>query len=225
VRKKIGAVLFDKDGTLVDFGDTWNTAVGHALGKVDDIAARREAAGILGYNLDTRIIEPTSLFVAETLDDTISRLGQVIDAPQFAHDLNHAAASTVQAADGADEMLDELNRRQIPMGVVTNDSQDSAQSQLAKLGWLDYFTVVIGFDSGPKPKPHGDGVAAAAKASGCRASRAMMVGDSQHDITAAKRAGAVAVLVGDDPHWATGYDYHITGLEQLVHLPVFKITG
>ena len=221
----IEAVLFDKDGTLVDFGGTWNSAVGHALGLVDDEVARQQAADILGYNLSSGVVDPGSSFVTETLDETIDRLSRIIDARQFANDMNQAAASSVEAADGADKLLDDLKLRGVAMGVVTNDSQSSAEDQVNKLGWSEYFTVVIGYDSGHKPKPHGDAVAAAAKACGCSTSRAMMVGDSQHDITAAQRAGTTGVLISDNPSWATGYDYHIASLSQLTGLPGIRLGG
>ena len=48
------AVIFDKDGTLLDFQATWNEAIGSAFDLVADQNARQLAAELFGYDLEER---------------------------------------------------------------------------------------------------------------------------------------------------------------------------
>ena len=41
------AVIFDKDGTLLDFDATWNEAIGSAFDLVEDQDAKERAAELL----------------------------------------------------------------------------------------------------------------------------------------------------------------------------------
>ena len=58
------AVIFDKDGTLLDFQATWNEAIGSAFDLVADQNARQLAAELFGYNLEERRVLPHSAFIS-----------------------------------------------------------------------------------------------------------------------------------------------------------------
>jgi len=62
----VKAIIFDKDGTLIDFGATFNPATAHVIKTISDgdeatqIAIARE----LGFDLDTGLIEDHSVVIA-----------------------------------------------------------------------------------------------------------------------------------------------------------------
>ena len=50
------AIIFDKDGTLLDFGGTWDEAVGLAFDAIQDVVLRKEVAELFGYDLEYRYV-------------------------------------------------------------------------------------------------------------------------------------------------------------------------
>jgi phosphoglycolate phosphatase len=94
--------------------------------------------------------------------------------------------------------LDDLLARGKVLGVMTNDSEISAKSQLERAGVLDRFAFVAGCDSGHGAKPDPDPLLAFCKAAGVAPERTAMVGDSLHDLIAGAAAGMrrIGVLTG-----------------------------
>ncbi len=80
----------------------------------------------------------------------------------------------------------------IGLGLVTNDTESTGREMLSKLGVLDMFDVVVGYDSGWGSKPEPGGVLAAARQLGVNPCKAVMVGDSPADIQAGLAAGCMA---------------------------------
>lgn len=81
------------------------------------------------------------------------------------------------------------------IGVVTNKSHGGALEILGTSGLAAYLDVVIGADDVPDPKPDPAPVFAALKQLHILSSRAVMIGDTVHDIHAGQRAGADTIGV------------------------------
>ena len=84
------------------------------------------------------------------------------------------------------------------MNLATNDLEASAISQLKSSGISKFFTEIIGADSGYGAKPEPSQLLAISEKIGLEPSEIVMVGDSTHDMIAARRANfrACAVLTG-----------------------------
>ncbi|WP_444430492.1 HAD family hydrolase [Rhodobacter capsulatus] len=117
-------------------------------------------------------------------------------------DLDAAACRAPQvAAVNLERCLGGLRGAGLRLGVATNDSESSARAQLQREGISGFFDFIAGYDSGFGGKPAPGQLLAFAAQLGVAPAQVAMVGDSLHDMAAARAAGmrAVAVLTGPAP--------------------------
>jgi phosphoglycolate phosphatase len=95
-------------------------------------------------------------------------------------------------------LLNDLRRRGLRLGVVTNDAEALAHAHLEAANVSECFDFIAGFDSGFGAKPNPGPLLAFADKVGVSPDATLMVGDSLHDLKAAHAAGmqAVGVLTG-----------------------------
>lgn len=200
----IKGILFDKDGTLIDFEATW-----HAIGDAMALKAAdgdRGRANLLmeaaGYDLASNRFKADSIFAAGTNSDIVDLWYPALDdrnrAAMVSHfDVSTAAAGAAQAVaiDGVKEALSVLYAAGIKLGVATNDSTEGAEKTLLTLGVAQMFTAAYGYDAVANPKPAPDIVYAFCDLTGLRPAEIAMVGDNRHDLEMG-RAGGVGLNVG-----------------------------
>lgn len=197
-------LLFDKDGTLFDFGATWNAWAFNAIhgfaGGDADLAQR--VADALAFDLETRSFRPDSFVIAGTNREAAEAVASVVpgadvDAIEVKMARDAAEAPLAPAVELA-PYLSDLRGKGLKLGVMTNDSEYSAQAQLQGAGVSGLFDFIAGFDSGFGAKPDPEPLLAFADQHGLAPERVVMVGDSTHDLIAGRRAGmqTVAVLTG-----------------------------
>ena len=214
----IAGVVFDKDGTLLDFHATWDRALGAALDGIDASGARAEAAAILHYDLDSQRIGPASPFIAESNDVVVELLRGLVDLGEFERRLVQAAHDELVEMPGASSTLSQLAGRGLLLAVATNDAAWIAESQLDRLGWRERFGEIYGYDSGHGAKPGPGMVTAAVEGFGLAPAQVLMVGDSPHDLIAGREAGTVTVLIGTNPDAIPFADHRIDSLSELLDL-------
>lgn len=200
----VDALLFDKDGTLFDFADTWNdwgADLIRDLSRGQDHVAQN-LARVLSYDLDSREFNPDSIAVACSNAEIAAAMAPCIDHMDLA-ELEQVLATSASSANLSEAVplvafLDDLLARGKVLGVMTNDAEFSARSQLQQAGVLDHFAFVAGFDSGHGAKPDPDPLLAFCAAVGVDPARTAMVGDSRHDLEAGSAAGMrrIGVLTG-----------------------------
>lgn len=201
---EIAAIVFDKDGTLFDFDATWGAwARSVALELAEGDAARAaQLAAVIGYDYAAARFERSSVVIAGTVLEVAERLlpelpGRGLDELISALDRAAQQAPQVPAVD-LPQCLSALRGSGRRLGVATNDGEASARVHLAAAGVSDYFDFIAGYDSGHGAKPGPGQLLAFAAHLGLAPERVAMVGDSLHDMAAARAAGmrAVAVLTG-----------------------------
>lgn len=200
----VEAIVFDKDGTLFDFGATWNVWAGqiiHELSGGDGDLARALADGAR-FDLETQSFYPDSPVIAGTNREAAECFapalpGRSIEEIERQLMLSAADAPLAPAVPLAG-YLDALSVRGLALGVMTNDTEYAALAQLREAGVLEQFDFVAGFDSGYGAKPAPDPLLAFCDAVGVMPERAVMVGDSTHDLIAGRAAGmrTIGVLTG-----------------------------
>ena len=198
----VRAVVFDKDGTLVDVEATWGPSMAAALSAiVPDPDLRGRAAAAIGVELESGRLAPEASVIAESNAQTCARLAPILgrraDDVERALDVELAVhfPDHLTPLDGVQPLLARLRAEGIWVGLATNDGERSTREQLELLGWLDAFDSVIGYDSGYGEKPGPGMVVESVRRAGVSAAEVVMVGDTDTDLGAAHAAGCRSVLV------------------------------
>lgn len=197
------AVLFDKDGTLLDFEASWSGVYRQlclelAEGDVD----RAESMLIIGgldpstgrFRSGAPLAAGTTVEIVRAWypDLEAAEARAMIERIDAAFHRNGITCSV--PVPGLAATLAELADAGILMGVATNDGTAATRAALDALGIASYLPHVFGYDSVPHPKPAPDIVHAFCELVGVRASEVVVVGDNLHDLEMARSAGAGAAL-------------------------------
>ncbi|WP_192245903.1 HAD family hydrolase [Mesorhizobium silamurunense] len=204
----IKGILFDKDGTLVDFNATW-------LGIADFMAMdaaegdRWKADRLLaaaGFDFASKRFKPDSIFASGSNMDVVElwfpRLSdedQMLAVSRFNEITSVQGSAMAVALPGIVESLRALHKRSFRLGVATNDSTSGAEKTLATLGVAQLFDAAFGYDAVANPKPAPDTVVAFCDLTGLKPGEIAMVGDNRHDLEMARAGGcglAIGVLSG-----------------------------
>lgn len=198
---RIRGIVFDKDGTLFDFQATWGA---WTRGMIEaesggDSALAARLADALGYDMARGRFRPDSVVIASTTEEVARHLLAVLPGTDILAlmDRMNARAKAVPQVEAAPlhEVLGELGRMGLALGIATNDTEGPARAHLKAAGVEALFPFVAGFDSGWGSKPGPGQLLAFAQAAGLEPRECVMVGDSLHDLHAARAAGMVPVAV------------------------------
>lgn len=228
----ICGILFDKDGTLIDFPSTWEPVL-RALalefakgnrGHADELMATA------GYDRKLGLFRPGSIWAAgNTLDLVAAWLPDAPDSERagVARAIDDYCAR--MAPDTAVPVTDlvsffgGLRRSGFSLGVATNDVTRSATATMERLGVAGLLSAILGYDSVARPKPAADMVIAFCARASIEPGEVAVVGDNPHDLIMARAAGAalaVGVLTGNGTQEELGpYADHVIGsIEDLPRL-------
>ena len=198
----IKAVLFDRDGTLLDLQATWAGSFFHILKELT--AGRSEVMQIIsdeaGYDLEKRRFVEGSMLLTTAPGDYMPRWAEICECDSVEGFWGHFQSASLKFCDvsptplpGALEALEALSNAGLPIGLATNGTEASARRQMAHLGLETLFCYIVGSDSGHGYKPEPGQVLGFADQLQIQPDDVLMVGDSLHDIHAGKAAGSVTL--------------------------------
>lgn len=219
MKMKVGAVLFDLDGTILDSIHIYYQIIETVFKRLDlTLPSKdklRDAAKTGDFDWGQvfpkktpkerdRLIEKTREIVAEIYPNLFKTQAKLIP--------------------DAKKTVETLLQKGIKVGIVTSTPRQSMVVKLHPLvesGIDDLMEIIITADDAPRKKPAADPLLEGSKRLGIPPEYCMYVGDARTDIQAGRAAGmkTVAVLTGFDDHKTLSQECPDSIIESIAQLP------
>lgn len=215
-------IIFDKDGTLFDYGEVWGPVFSQAIAKglarsslSEDRKARciDDFLKILGVD-DKGNTYPDGIIFRHDRKITATlrvlmlcfryhlspfMVGRAMFAFMRKSDLGLEKRIANMEFPGVREVFEEAHRRGYSLGIVTNDTMSSTRIFLDRMGISQYISFIRTKDSSTHPKPNPAAIREFCEEKGLESQEVAIVGDTIVDMEFAylgKAGYAVAVLTG-----------------------------
>ena len=197
-------LLFDKDGTLFHFQESWGEWMRQIINELttDSTRDRKMMAKALGFDLNQKTFLKESVFIAGAAGEFLSIIepySRRLKGNRLREFITSKSVKLIQVpVTNLPQLFDQLKSQNIFLGIVTNDCEEPAKSQLESAKILDYFDFVVGCDSGYGAKPEPGQLIEFLNIFDLKSYEVAMIGDSTHDLMAAQKAKiySVGVLTG-----------------------------
>lgn len=201
------AVIFDKDGTLIDFDAMWGGWTLQLADRLLDHTAidiREALCASYGYDIARRKILPDGkltctpmwrlreMMVEVTESSGLSR-AQAEDAVGAAWHVPDPVALAKPFTD-VKRLFTNIRHQGIKIAIATTDDRAPTEAMLAAFGVTDLVSTMVCADDGIKAKPAPDMVRAICSRIQVDPSRSIVIGDTVADLTMARSAGAGLVI-------------------------------
>jgi phosphoglycolate phosphatase len=191
----VEAVLFDFEGTLVDF--QWNLK-----GAVQKTLERLNTLGFPVDRLEGKkysVLKNQAMAMALEIGQSPEQVKEEIDSIYDRFDADALLRWSLRPH--AKEFLSSLKTSGIKTGLVSNVGKKALKEGIKKLGLSSLFHVLVSRNEVRQLKPNGEGIRLALNHLCIPGEKALFVGDSIDDIQAAKEAGlrVIIILGGENP--------------------------
>lgn len=211
IRKLPKLIIFDKDGTLIDFQSTWSpwvTALATSLEMGCDFDVSKRLYEVMGYCEKTDTLSDSSLLAYASMDKIkeeikIMLLEGGIEKEEVDNLLRKSWSechvnntSRPTPTTNLVRLFNWIRNADIKIAVCTSDSRASTESALRKLQVRKFVdAVVCSDDENMEAKPSPCGVLKICADLGIQPSETVVVGDTTADMLMAKSA-EVGLIVG-----------------------------
>lgn len=214
---QIKGILFDKDGTLIDFHSVWLTAARELIAQLTARLGQADNQVLIGDLLHSigivnEEVLPHGVLAGGTSYDIEAAFRKVLSyheiqqIPRLREWISDSLAQiTKQKTEmivptaNLDELFTNLRTKGIKFGIATADDWEATDICLKTLGIGHYFEFIATADRLPEKKPHPNVLFAFCQHFGLEPEEVAVVGDTAVDLTLAKlgQAGlAIGVLSG-----------------------------
>lgn len=187
---KYEAVIFDLDGTLVEFRYRFREAKTSLL----------ESLARIGITLPHEICERPTQDLIDEAEIAVMRNPKALEFVEVRRMINDIldgfeleAFTNTKLHPEAHSVLHNLRKKEYRLGLVTNDGRKPTAYALRKFKLERFFDVVVTRDDVPKLKPSPDGVKKALSILRVEPQKAVFVGDSIIDLEAGRQAGVTVI--------------------------------
>ncbi len=181
--KPIKGIIWDLDGTLIDF-------------KINSVKARRKAIKVLRDNevpkdnlsIEKPILENVKIsraifkelgFSSEKIKGIIKKVNNAVIQ------VEHEAAIKATLTQGIDQVLEFAKKKKLKQAVFTYNTHNNARISLETVNIFHYFEVIVGRDDTKNLKPHPDHLKHICEKIGVKPDQIVVIGDTGRDIEAA----------------------------------------
>ena len=180
-------VLFDLDGTFADTLPDLSHALAQAM-------TEQDLAPVSAEVLRPFVSRGARVMAAQACGDLLdaATLEQVVT--RFLALYGCAVSRHTRLVDGMQALLDELQRRAIPWGIVTNKRREYSEPLMSALDPDARAACIVSGDSTANAKPHPQPLLHACKLLGNAPRHCVYGGDAENDVLAARRAGMPSVV-------------------------------
>lgn len=184
-------VVFDLDGTLVDTAPDLLAATNHVLERIDAPAIEAgQLRPTVSHGARAMIEKGLELAGRDLTEDGIESL-----LAQFLSYYDENIAVTSKPYPGAMVLLQSLSTAGARLAVCTNKREGLSRKLLNELSLAEHFHAIVGRDTLPVCKPDPGHLIGTVILADGNPNRAIMIGDSETDVTTAKVAGIPIIAV------------------------------
>ncbi|WP_461205646.1 HAD family hydrolase [Clostridium sp. DL1XJH146] len=200
----IKGILFDKDGTLIEFESMWHGIMKEVFKQIEElIGLKREEIQnlkrISGYTEEGFLPESVIQYVstrkiielwvkhldADNINDNVfEEIFDIFEKVAIFADID------VNLLDGVAESLDYFYKKGYYLGIATADTKSSAVHSLCQAKIFQYFSFIGADDGEMRAKPSTDMADRFCELVGISKDELLIVGDSVNDYNFAKASGA-----------------------------------
>jgi len=230
----IDLAIFDKDGTLIEFGMMWSDWVGRLA---DDLAVAHGSRlddtvyGVMGVDRETGIVHPHGALAAtpmarirDALAEALAESGMTpAEAWRLVGIAWHSPDPVTLVRPIADlrGLFRALNAAGTRIAIATSDDREPTERTLSHLGIADLVEGVSCGDDGRPVKPQPDAVLWLCSELGVPVSRTAIIGDAPADMRMGRAAGIGRVIgvltgVGDERTLGALADLVLPSIAELV---------
>jgi HAD superfamily hydrolase (TIGR01549 family) len=205
---KAKAIIFDKDGTLIDFDAMWGgwaLILAKHLTALSGVEMRDALCEAMGYDIEKHKVLADGKLAATPMHLLYDLTVEVVAAKGFAKDV---AEKLVEEAwvipepvelakpfTDMGELLHHLHRQGIQLAIATTDDRAPAQAMLDAFDIGEYIETMVCSDDGIPAKPAPDMALTICKRLEVDPAQVMMIGDTVADLKMARAAG-IGLVVG-----------------------------
>lgn len=177
-------IIFDLDGTLVNTAPDLQAALNQTLKKHGHAPVGPEVSqSLIGRGAKAML---TAALAYQGVTAPSARLQLMFEDFLTTYTINIDTFSAPYP--GCVAALDRLTEAGALLAICTNKTQRLADHLIQSLDMDNYFAAIVGADSVPNRKPHGDHIRETLVRAGARSPLALMIGDSETDERAARNA-------------------------------------
>lgn len=236
---EIEAILFDKDGTLIELDALWSGWFNQLWLQINEKKAlvktnKQTIAQSIGLDIHKELISVKSPLAMGTMEDIAIILSyhlyeegipwdEAVKIVRQSMNTVHEAIdweTSLQPIRQLEAFLKEAEAKGIKLAVVTSDDTNIARLHLELLGLDHYFTSILGSENIARPKPFPDIGIASCHALDVSVENVIVIGDTNADMNLGKNLQAKATIgivnerKGDGSH-LTDADHLINHYGQL----------
>lgn len=231
----VDAIIFDKDGTLIDFDAFWVTVSTKALEDVlrhvgrEDIPVCKLLVALGVHNgvtdINGALCKGTYEEMGQIVHDILNKCGCTISCDEVvqlvidAYNRNADSGDIKPTCPDLADVLITLKKQNKKLAVVTTDNVEITDKCLIKLGIKELFDKIYTDDGKTPTKPDPHCAIDFANLVGVKKERLVMVGDTMTDMNFAKNAGIASIgIAKTDRNRAVLEPYADVVISKISHL-------